>query len=87
MYLALRLAAIEHHVETVAPCPVIFDDVLINSDDERASAALRVLGDLQHALRYSFSHTTGIWQISEARLGPRSSSLNLKRPFVRIPTM
>lgn len=24
MYLALRLAAIEHHIETVAPCPVIF---------------------------------------------------------------
>jgi uncharacterized protein YhaN len=46
LYLALRLAAIEHHVETVAPCPVIFDDVLINSDDARASAALEVLGDL-----------------------------------------
>jgi len=46
LYLALRLAAIEHHVETVAPCPVIFDDVLVNSDDPRASAALQVLGDL-----------------------------------------
>jgi uncharacterized protein YhaN len=46
LYLALRLAAIEHHVETAAPCPVIFDDVLINSDDARASAALQVLGDL-----------------------------------------
>ena len=28
LYLALRLAAIEHHVETVSPCPVILDDIL-----------------------------------------------------------
>jgi uncharacterized protein YhaN len=46
LYLALRLAAIEHHVQTVAPCPVILDDILINSDDTRASAALQVIGEL-----------------------------------------
>lgn len=46
LYFALRVAAIEHHVETVAPCPVIFDDILINSDDVRASAALDVIGVL-----------------------------------------
>lgn len=46
LYLALRLAAIEHHVQTVSPCPVILDDILINSDDTRASAALQVIGDL-----------------------------------------
>jgi uncharacterized protein YhaN len=46
MYLALRLAAIEHHVETVAPCPVIFDDILINSDDSRSAAALEVISEL-----------------------------------------
>jgi uncharacterized protein YhaN len=46
MYLALRLAAIEHHIETVAPCPVIFDDILINSDDSRSAAALEVISEL-----------------------------------------
>jgi uncharacterized protein YhaN len=46
LYLALRLAAIEHHVQTVSPCPVILDDILINSDDARASAALQVFGNL-----------------------------------------
>jgi uncharacterized protein YhaN len=46
MYLALRLAAIEHHVETVSPCPVILDDILINADNARASATLKVLSDL-----------------------------------------
>lgn len=46
LYLALRLAAIEHHVQTVSPCPVILDDILINSDDARASATLKALADL-----------------------------------------
>lgn len=46
LYLALRLAAIEQHVETVSPCPVILDDILINADDARASATLTVLADL-----------------------------------------
>jgi uncharacterized protein YhaN len=57
LYLALRLAAIEHHVESVAPCPVIFDDILINSDDARALAALEVIGDLaQHTQVLFFTH-------------------------------
>jgi uncharacterized protein YhaN len=46
LYLALRLAFIEHHVETVAPCPVIFDDILINFDDARSLATLRVIESL-----------------------------------------
>jgi uncharacterized protein YhaN len=54
LYLALRLAAIEHHVETVAPCPVIFDDLLINSDDTRASAALQVIGELARCTQVLF---------------------------------
>jgi len=57
LYLALRLAAIEHHVATVAPCPVIFDDLLINSDDARASAALDVIGELaKHTQVLFFTH-------------------------------
>jgi uncharacterized protein YhaN len=54
LYLALRLAAIEHHVETVAPCPVIFDDILINSDDSRASAALQVISELANSTQVLF---------------------------------
>jgi uncharacterized protein YhaN len=54
LYLALRLAAIEHHVKTVAPCPVIFDDLLINSDDARASAALQVIGELAKCTQVLF---------------------------------
>ena len=57
LYLALRLAAIECHVETVAPCPVILDDILVNSDDARASAALHVIGDsAKHTQVLFFTH-------------------------------
>jgi uncharacterized protein YhaN len=46
LYLSLRLAAIEQHIDNVGPTPVIFDDVLINSDDSRAAAALEILSEL-----------------------------------------
>ena len=55
MYLALRLAAIEHHIETVAACPVIFDDILINSDDSRSAAALEVISQLARRTQVLFA--------------------------------
>lgn len=54
LYLALRLAAIEHHIATVTPCPVILDDILIHSDDTRASAALQVIADLAKCTQVLF---------------------------------
>ncbi|HET9182783.1 MAG TPA: hypothetical protein VFP59_11665, partial [Candidatus Angelobacter sp.] len=54
LYLALRLAAIEHHVKTVSPCPVVFDDLLINSDDARATAALQIIGELARSTQVLF---------------------------------
>lgn len=81
LYLALRLAAIEHHVSTVAPCPLILDDILINSDDSRAAAALGVLAEVAlktqvliftHHSRVAESATTSGAQIIE--LGTRTSA-------------
>lgn len=46
LYLALRLAAIERHLETGHPIPVIIDDILVQFDDKRAKAALHALGML-----------------------------------------
>jgi uncharacterized protein YhaN len=48
LFLALRLAAIERYVEMAGPIPVVFDDVLLESDDARAEQVLTVLGDLAH---------------------------------------
>jgi uncharacterized protein YhaN len=46
LFLALRMAAIEDHLESAEPLPFIGDDILQTFDDDRALAALRVLSDL-----------------------------------------
>ena len=45
LFLALRLAAIEHFVRTRGPVPVLFDDLLVNFDDSRAAATLELLAE------------------------------------------
>ena len=46
LYLALRIASLEHYFGSHGPVPFIVDDVLLSFDDERAGAALSVLNDL-----------------------------------------
>jgi uncharacterized protein YhaN len=52
LYLALRLATLDHFAKGREPLPLVLDDVLIHFDDDRARAALEVLG--------SFAETTQI---------------------------
>ena len=70
LYLALRLAAIEDHVTRVAPCPLVLDDILINSDDSRAAAALQVIAELAKCVQVLlFTHHRRL-----AELGIRSGA-------------
>jgi uncharacterized protein YhaN len=46
LYLALRLATLVWRLETSEPMPFIVDDILINFDDERSRATLKVLADI-----------------------------------------
>jgi len=46
LYLSLRLASLEVHLSTHHPIPLIVDDCLVQFDDDRAAAALRILSDL-----------------------------------------
>jgi uncharacterized protein YhaN len=46
LYLALRLATLEHYFERSEPLPFIVDDILIQFDDERTRATLEALTDL-----------------------------------------
>ena len=43
LYLALRLAALDLRRESHPQMPLVLDDVLITSDDERAANVLRAL--------------------------------------------
>ncbi|MDY0220885.1 MAG: AAA family ATPase, partial [Desulfobacterium sp.] len=46
LFLALRLATLEWRLEKNEPMPFIVDDILINFDDKRSRATLKVLADL-----------------------------------------
>jgi uncharacterized protein YhaN len=54
LYLALRLATVEHWVERAEPLPMVLDDVLVHFDDERARAALRVLAEVAEKTQVLF---------------------------------
>lgn len=46
LYLALRIAAVELHLDRARPLPFIADDLFITYDDARAAAGLSVLAEL-----------------------------------------
>jgi uncharacterized protein YhaN len=46
LYLALRLATLEWRFEKHEPMPFIADDILVNFDDDRATATLKALASL-----------------------------------------
>lgn len=46
LYLSLRLATLERYLAHAEPLPFIVDDILINFDDERSAATLKVLSEL-----------------------------------------
>ena len=46
LYLALRLAAVELHLDKSKPLPFVADDLFVNFDDERSTAGLEALREL-----------------------------------------
>jgi uncharacterized protein YhaN len=54
LYLALRIASLEHYFTVHEPAPFIVDDVLLNFDDERAAAALSLLESLSSKAQVVF---------------------------------
>jgi uncharacterized protein YhaN len=54
LYLALRLAALELHLEQALPLPFIADDLFINYDDDRSKAGLEVLAALSEKTQVIF---------------------------------
>jgi len=54
LYLALRIASLEHYFGSHEPVPFIVDDVLLSFDDARAAAALSVLDELSQKTQIVF---------------------------------
>lgn len=71
LYLALRLAALELHVEQGLTMPLIADDLFINFDDRRTAAGLKVLGDLSRNMQVVFlTHHDHLVPLAKEVLGP-----------------
>jgi uncharacterized protein YhaN len=69
LYLALRLAAIESYAERTEPLPFIADDLLVNFDDRRARAALKVLGEMAARVQVIlFTHHAHIVDLADRSL-------------------
>lgn len=54
LYLAIRLAYVQHYCHESEPLPLIMDDILVNFDEQRAQNTLEVLFDLPSSIQILF---------------------------------
>jgi uncharacterized protein YhaN len=77
LYLALRLASLERHVELHGPMPVILDDVVLHSDPKRKTAILRALAELgRHTQVIAFSHDPQVVALVQNAVDPELVTLH-----------
>lgn len=77
LYLALRLASLEHYAGVSEPLPLCLDDVLINFDDERSLAALEVLAEVGQRIQVLlFTHHEHVVQAAQAAIAPERLTLH-----------
>jgi uncharacterized protein YhaN len=78
LYLALRLAALELHLEQTTPMPFIADDLFINYDDGRSRAGLEALATLSEKTQVIFlSHHAHLVPLAQSVLGDRLNVVHL----------
>jgi uncharacterized protein YhaN len=66
LYLALRLAAIDIHLENHAPMPLILDDICMTFDEERSNAFFEILTNLSEKTQVIvFTHHQHIATMAE----------------------
>lgn len=71
LYLALKLASLEHDLDHGPAFPFVADDILVNFDDQRAEAALKVLGGLsQRTQVLFFTHHEHLVRLAQSVLPP-----------------
>jgi len=71
LYLALRLASLEHYLIDKEPIPFILDDILVSFDDTRSIAALEVLAEFSRKTQILFfTHHQHLVQLAIRHLKP-----------------
>jgi uncharacterized protein YhaN len=69
LFLALRVASLERYGQHGEPLPLVLDDALIHFDDDRARAALAVLGELTgHLQVLFFTHHARLLELAREAL-------------------
>lgn len=69
LYLALRLASLEHQLSHGKTVPLVVDDCLVQLDDRRSLAALRAFSDLSEKTQVIlFTHHDHLRQLAEENL-------------------
>lgn len=70
LYLSLRLASLEQRLLDGEPMPLILDDLLVNFDDDRSCATLKVLEALSKRTQIIFfTHHRQILELARANVG------------------
>ncbi|MCL6516529.1 AAA family ATPase [Alicyclobacillus sp.] len=65
LFLSLRLAFVEQHLETSEPLPLLMDDILVHFDDDRAQATMRVLQGLAERTQVIyFTHQRSVYAMA-----------------------
>ena len=78
LYLALRLASLEHYLENSEPLPFVVDDILLRFDDERALATLEVLVDLSEKTQVIFfTHHHHLVELAQSAIGAAKLTTHL----------
>ncbi|HYY15764.1 MAG TPA: chromosome segregation protein SMC, partial [Gammaproteobacteria bacterium] len=81
LYLALRLAAIDRYLETNEAIPLIIDDILIQFDEERSSATLRVLWELSQKTQVLlFTHHRHLLDLARRHIAPEAVVIHELEP-------
>ena len=71
LYLALRLASLETYLENHEPIPLVADDILIQFDNCRATAALQALADLSRCTQIIlFTHHEHVRGLAKSCIDP-----------------
>lgn len=71
LFLALRIASVEQSAVRGEPMPFIMDDVLMNFDDNRSSAAFSALGELAEKTQViMFTHHEHLVELANRSLTP-----------------
>lgn len=80
LYLALRMAFVEHYCSSEEPLPFIGDDLFVHFDDERTVAGLRLLAGLTSTQVILFTHHQHVVDLARQALDGRVHVISLDGP-------